>query len=303
MVLSCSPSTFVAPWFGKPGAMQLLPKPDAGITRPSNRSVVTHDLLSGATGTTRRRRATRPYGLSWSQQGPDKAELMRSYYLGVHGPGPYCLVDPTERNNLDLDVSTLGLRGFGTGWLAAGGSAALDTTGVVGPVFDSAVLRWTGAGVNAVLWPGVLLNGAADVDVLTAPPCLPGVPVVFSVYARTATGTAVVNGYLNNRNGDGSLSTGANLLTATLTTAWQRLTVATTIATGNTAKYLMPSLACVNGGNPDVLVAAPQFEYGLLVPRPFVVGQRVPRVSFGEGDAATSSINYRTTRAFSLYEF
>lgn len=301
----CAPrSTLTAPYFGRPGAMMLLPQPDGGVTRPSRRAVSTHDLLSGGTATTRRPDAKRAYGLAWSQKRHADAEIVRAHYLGVYGPGPYCLLDPTERNHLDLDVSTMGRRGLGDGWVAigsAGGTAVYDPT-VAPPAAaaSSGVLRWSGAAAGGGIGAGVMFGATFDADPLSAPVYVAGVPITLSVYAAAATGAPTITPVLHYRNGDGTLLTSTAQPAVALAAAWQRITVTATPATSG-AKYVTLGFTVAAAG-PDVLLAGAQCEYGVSAPRAFLVGQRVPRVTFDEGDGRSSTVHWRLSNTYALLE-
>lgn len=300
----CAPSVLTAPWFGRPGALDQLPRPDSGVQRATSRSATAHALLSGGTSVTRRRAGKHTFTLSWSQQGADKAATMRAYYLGIRGPGPYCLVDPAERNHLDTDDASMGSRGYGSQWLAYGSTLAQEL--VLAPpagIFTSGVLRWGALTAGATITLGLDSAGVAEADPLRSVLWLPSMPYCFSVWACTVSGTAALTAALLSRNGNGTgrASTAATA-PPTLTTTWQRIVIAGTAPATSTTAYRLPQLTATAAG-PDVLLAAPQWEYGVTAPSGYVPGQRIPRVTFGDGDAAVASVYWRQSRTYTLAEY
>src|SRR4051794_3212901 len=96
-------------YLGKPGAMVQLPIPRRGFDKPESLGDAAHTLLSGGSAVVRnlypKRTYTAPYDVTTAE-----ADVIRAFYLGLYGTAPFRLVDPTERNMLGLDVSTVGLR-------------------------------------------------------------------------------------------------------------------------------------------------------------------------------------------------
>lgn len=296
-------------YFGKPGAMVKFIRHDAGAAAPLSRAEVAHALSSGGTTTTRRPTAKRIYSLSFSAMTPDEIETLMSYYLGSRGAGPFALIDPSYRNQLTTDASTIWAP---TGKIVAGAwgvpvgdtALTLDTT-VAPPNAGSRIMRWTPVTGHALLTNGTYSGTtlASFAPSTRAVPYLTDQPAVLSVYLRALTGTPTATLGVYGSTAAGGAVVGATAATALSSTAWKRLSVSMGIGalSALTEGLHLGVTAATSAG--AILVAAAQIEYGYSGgAEPFVTGLGVPRVTISSGLGSTNKVYWRRDTGMTLSE-
>lgn len=299
----CAPQGMKLFYLGRPGNMQPLVVPDRSFTANLGRGEVAHALPSGGTTTTRRKSVKRSYVLNMSAMTPDTANVLLGFYAGAFGTGPFSLVDPSYRNGMSTDVSLFGMaQGAFAGWALPPGDAlpTLDT-GMPPFAVPGGVIRWAGPVNGHTLFEGTQAVSGLFVPAASSCPYLPSQDTTLSIYARTGSGTATVSW-----EAIGSTGSVARTATATLTTAWQRLTVnvpsGTAGWTAAAVQYINGALKCTQAASPDILLCCPQTDYGTLVANPWVLGIGVPRVTFNAGLGGASDVFWRRNHVVTLAE-
>jgi hypothetical protein len=261
-----------------------------GMTPTLTRATVTQTLVSGGATVMRKPRTKQSYSVGWRIRGAADMDLLTSFFTGVQGGGPYCLVDPSWSNYLPPNVASMGaVLGALPEWSPTAGTLA-STTATAPPTGKmSGVGAWASAGSGSVLYAG--LNNVVDGTWL--PPILAGLSCRFSIWARTLTGTATVTpAVMYGIGGTAPAGTAATGSAGSLTTTWQQLTVP--VAAGfswpSTSDWIMPNLTCSTAAAPNILLAAAEFVYDTAaaasVLNPWVSGFGVPRVVI-TGDAGS----------------
>jgi hypothetical protein len=273
----------VAPYLGKPGAVQALPSPNGPVDGPESLGDVTHALLGGGVAVTRRATPKRTWSLSYIAT-PDNGvdALLRAFYLGVFGTAPYVFVDPSVRNVLGLDVSCCGARSFAApGWVAGSGTLTVDSS-QTSPVAGSAVLKWASPTGSTRLRPGKV---AGTADVKTAPVYLPGEPVTASVWAKASGAGAEVR--LDGFDASGALLASSSAVS--VPTTWTRLTV--TLAAGSTtlgaSVFVLPTINATSSPPSNLWIAGAQLEYAATASA-WDLGFGSPRVAITAGPGRSS---------------
>lgn len=246
-------------YLGKPGAMVQLPIPRRGFDKPESLGDSAHSLLSGGSAVVRnlypKRTYTAPYDVTTAE-----ADVIRAFYLGFYGTAPFRFVDPTERNMLGLDVSSVGLRtAAALGWAASTGSLARASTG--GPTgVLSGVLTWTSLAAAATLLPGSATNTA---DITSAPVYVPTEAVTVSLYAKASSSSSGHTLQLVGFDAAGAVLVSSATAAMALTTSWQRFTVtiAVSAAAYASAVYVAPRVVLGGSVPTSVSIAGAQLEY------------------------------------------
>lgn len=296
-------------YLGQPGAMVKVGMPDSGFSNGGSRAEVAHALSSGGVTTTKRRLIKRTWSLPFSGMTADTADALLSYYSGSRGNGPYALVDPSWRNALSLDASTFGAAlGQNTTWAAPPADAQpyLDTA-FAPPIPGSAVLHWpTPVNTHLLVNASQPALAAPVPDWMNGVPYLNDLPMVFSVWIRTVTGsvTGLVLGALGLQQ-SGWITPFPEVAVSlpTVNTTWQQVSVlvnpnAWTQAQGG---IFAPAIGAVPA-TPDLLIACAQVTYGFTVATPWVTGLGCPRVSFSAGVSSGVSVNWRRDHGYMLSE-
>lgn len=248
-------------WLGTPGAMQKLPQITNNVVEaPRSRSVQSTVTADGGTTTVALMDAKTAWALSWAYLSEQEADLIDSFADGLFGAGPFRLVDPTRRNVLSMDDSTMGLRSYAASrWVASSGPLTSNPTG--GPAgLPSAALVWSSMPVGASL---VLpsLTSTTNVDITAAPVLLADEAVSLSLYVKASTATShflQIAGYSAT-----GLLTGTPLqVTIPVTTTWRRFAVTATPGYFGSAVFVSPRLVAGATSVSSLSVAAAQLEYG-----------------------------------------
>lgn len=270
-------------YLGLPGNMIQLPPPQVGYTANGSTGESAQGLMSGGMAVMRTPKTKRGYVLNWQRLAGRDWQVVEGFYRRLFGYGPWCFVGPDDRNRLPTSAALAGAPNGDISKFAINvGTLTYDSTDAP-PIAPSGVLKWVGAGVASSLIVGQFISGFAAPDVATttstgtSAPLLPSEPVTVSWYARTLTSTcsatAVVTGRQVNGTSTGSVSSSA----ATLTTAWQRITVSAAAGALGAGPYVIPILTCNTAAAPNILIACPQLEYSSAASE-WAVDAHVPRV-------------------------
>jgi hypothetical protein len=161
-------------YFGRPGALQVLPEPKGGreITRLRRRS--SFDLGSGGVRTATIVGGKRAYTLNWNALDYASFAYLESIDQGHQGPGPFVYLDPSRRNMLTANQSgATSETNDASNFTVAGTGGSLGSEAVIvkrGP----RSLKWTMA-IGAPATATVSLD-SPTVD-------FPGIPVAIRSYA------------------------------------------------------------------------------------------------------------------------
>jgi hypothetical protein len=248
------------PYLGLPGAMRALPSPNSPVTAAPSRGDVVHGLLSGGTAVHSRLHAKKAYSLSYTMLPASDADILLGFYQRLFGLGPFVFVDPSARNVLGLDVSTVGARPQAAlGWVASAGSLG-RASGAPSGCTASGVLTWSSLASAATLNPGSL---AGSVSATAAPVYLPSEAVTVSMWVK-ASASAAMTLRLAGFNAAGTLTVSSVSTAVAATTSWQRFAV--TAAVGNAAlaaaAFVAPQLLLGSSVPASVSIAGVQLEYG-----------------------------------------
>jgi hypothetical protein len=273
-------------YLGKAGAMQQLVQPPKGFQGDPSLGDSAHTLLSGGTAMVRNLNAKKLFTLPYDVTA-DQSDVILGFYRGLYGTGPYRFVDPTARNMLGLDVSTLGLRGAAAlGWYQSTGNVARSSSG--GPSsLQTGVLTWSSLSASATIQPGVATNTA---DVNSAPVYISAEPVTVSVYVMASSSSSGHTLQLVGYDSAGAVLVSSANVSMSLTTSWQRFSV--TIAAGaggyGSAIYVLPRIVLGAAVPTSVSVAAAQLEYADTVST-WQPGFGCPKVVISQGPGRTIS--------------
>jgi hypothetical protein len=257
-------------YFGRPGALTVLPEPKGGreITRLRRRS--SFALGSGGVRTATVVGGKRAYTLNWNALDYASFALLESFDQGLQGPGPFVYLDPSRRNMLTANQSgatseTNDASNFTM--TATGGSLASELTTVKrGP----RSLKWvTGAAASPVL----------SLDSPTVD--FPGIPVAiraysFGVQARAIGANVTLAARLTWLDKAGAtLSTAAGNGTAVASGAWTAVKVANAVAPAGSA-FVNCTLAATGSGG--AYLDELQLVEGVDVDTSWAPGTGVPAV-------------------------
>jgi hypothetical protein len=267
-------SRITLPYLGFAGAMNRLPSPNSPMDAPPDRKATVHTLITGGQRTTQRLHAKQSYSLPFQLLTEADSDLISALYRGLYDPPAgtdFVFVDPSVRNVLGLDVSTMGLRaGASAGWVSGGGTLVATTTGGPSGV-QSGVLTWTPSASSKAFNPGPT-SGTADVT--RAPVHIPGESVTVSLWIKSASSVSVtfqVGGYGT----DGSFSSVLATTVVAATTSWQRVSLSFAM-TSTTLGFVLPRL--VSSATTALSIAGAQTEYASSVSA-WQPGYGSPRVS------------------------
>lgn len=267
-------SVITVPYLGIPAAMVKLQSPNGTLEVDANRGETVHALIAGGATVTKRPRVKRTYTLPYSALLVDDIDVLTGFHEGLQGEGPWVLVDPTIRNVLGLDVSTMALRtAAAVEWVASSGTLAASATGgPVGPL--TGVLTWSSLAASATLQPG---STAATANTAKAPAYLATEAVTVSLYAKASSSTTAtlrLAGYTTTGAYSASLTASMSL-----TTSWQRFTVTAAAGNGTLAglAFVLPQVLLGGSVPTSVSIAAAQLEYGSAASS-FQRGYGSPRV-------------------------
>lgn len=256
--------------------------PAGGVSTVLTRATSSEVLISGGVVTLRRPQTKRGYTINWSILTASEIDVLMSFFTGVQGGGPYCLVDPSWGNQLPVNVSSMGaVLGSLPEWTPTVGTLT-STTATAGPTGKySGVGSWAGAGSGSILYAGL----SNVIDGTWLPPVISGLAHGYAIWARTLTSTATVTpALMYGVAGSAPAGTAATGSAGSLTTTWQQLTVpvASSFSWPSTADYAMLKLTCSTGSAPNILLAAAEFVYStstaVSVLNPWTAGVGVPRV-------------------------
>jgi hypothetical protein len=289
------------PYLGRTGALRQLPSPNGPITASPSRQDSAKTLLSGGVAVIGRLNAKKTYSLPYSFLDAASADTLMGFYNRLYGYGPFVFVDPSVRNVLGLDVSTMGLRSAAShGWVASAGALAVATTG--GPTgLDSGVLTWTSLVASATLQPGAVANTA---NTAAAPVYLPAEACSVSLWAKASSATTAslqLTGYT----AAGAVNYTASATSMSLTTAWQLFTVSVAAGlAGLVSSGLVLPRVVLGGTVPtSVSIAAAQLEYGTAATA-WQPGYGSPRVlpTATPGREVQQTLDVTTNHTFVLAE-
>ncbi|MGH8879512.1 MAG: hypothetical protein ACRD0P_19545 [Stackebrandtia sp.] len=124
----CGPDTG-AIWFGNPGSLVRLPDPSPDVETVRTREVAVHVGVSGGRTVDVSGSGLRTFTYAFSRLTQAEFDVIDAFHAGVHGPGPFALVDPVHSNRLTTNQSSGGTvygdtSGFAT---AAPGAVMVDT--------------------------------------------------------------------------------------------------------------------------------------------------------------------------------
>jgi hypothetical protein len=172
-------------YFGRPGALETLYLPRGGVESPRIRLTNTFQLSGGGTRVTKMLGGRRVYSLNYQSLDQATFDTLHGYHQGHEGPGPFCFLDPGQRNLLTVNQSSSTAESNSTSNFTVagtGGTIASSTTAHRGP--------------RSLLW-SFSVSAPASALLYLDPPAAdwPGIPVVdrplvFWFYAK-ASGTAV----------------------------------------------------------------------------------------------------------------
>lgn len=261
-------------WLGKAGNMIQLPSTDPAYAVVVTRGDVLHGLIGAGSTVTHRAHQKRAWTITWKRIQRRDFEIVNGFYRGIFGDGPFCLIDPADVNLLGLDTSMCGARNGKIGSWTTGGAdtIAYDST-ITPPITPCGVLRWHGAGNGSILAAGPRSGASVIFDATSSIPLVQALQQELSVYAWTASGVANVQLVLN----DGVSATAASS-TVGLTTTPQQLALNHAAGAFGANGYLILTVKCLTASAPDILISAPQLEFGVSTPSAFAAGSDAPRV-------------------------
>ena len=259
-------------WYlGWLGDMRVLPTPEVNFDMTEVRYGGIHQALNGArtmdiTG------FRQQFKMDFKYLSEDDYLWLRSLYLG-NVTEPLYLMNPLRKNLLSQQAST------GT-WHTTLDNGIQNVNSAI--AYDFFNDYPTGLPVSGTRSPRLLsvATGPAyavmDGGTRFAPAAV-GEPITFSIYMRTTSGTASVDMYEQTMDKYATTNIGTGLIsTKSVTTSWQRFTAThTPIAAGVAAARF--GLQLVSSGTYNVLLAAPQVEYGASA-TPFSMGGGLSKV-------------------------
>lgn len=275
-----------------------------GMMTTLGRGTMSQVLVGGGTTTQRLSKTKTIYQLGWNIRGPADINLLRSFFTGVQGGGPYCLVDPSESNWLPPNVSSMGavlgalVNPSGAEWSPAVGAIAVNTAQAPPAGALSAVAGWTGAANSSILYMG--LNNIIDGTWL--PPVIGGLAHGAGISAKLLSGTgsltaAIMYGVAGSAPAGTATATAATVALNTSTWVDVSAVVASGFSWPSTADYAMLKLTVSGATSPSILLSAPWFTYDTATaakPNPLVNGIGVPRCVIP--DTASSPVGITDVR-------
>jgi|SRR5690242_4689670 len=259
-------------WYlGWLGDMRPLPVPEVDFDMTEVRYGGVHQALNGA-----RTMDTTGYRQKFQMDFKYLSEAdyawLRSLYLG-NVQEPLYLMNPL-RNNLLSQQASMGV------WHGTLDNGMQNVS--FASAYDFVNDFPTGLPVAGTRVPRILSVATAPAYVVLDGgtrffPTTVGEPLTYSIYMRTTTGSANVDMYLQTMDKYGTTNTGPGLIgTKAVTTSWQRFSITHTPATAGIAAT-RAGLQLASAGTYNVLLAAPQVEYGSVV-TPFSIGGGLSKV-------------------------
>jgi hypothetical protein len=294
-------SAISVPYLGKPGAMRVLPSPNSPVTATPSKGDVVHALLSGGVAVTTRLHARKTFSLPYTMLDSASADVLLGFYSRLYGLGPFAFVDPSVRNVLGLDVSTMGLRtNASPGWVASSGTLTPAAAG--GPVgVDSGLLTWSSLVASATLQPGLAVNTA---NTAAAPVYLPSEACTVSLYVKASAATTAslqLTGYST----AGAVNYTSSAASMSITTAFQRFTVSVAAGLAGLASsaFVLPRVVLGGTVPTSVTIAGAGLEYG-TVATTWEPGHGSPRVlpTGTPGRDVQQTADFATDHTFTLGE-
>lgn len=254
-----------------------------GVSTNLTRSTTSNVLASGGVATFRRRYTKRSYSIAWSILTASEIDILNSFFTGIQGAGPYCLVDPSWGNQLPANAASMGaVLGTFPEWVPTSGtlavSAQLPPTGYL-----SGVAQWSGAGNG-----DNLSEGSYPIDPTFVSPVLRGVAHRKAIWAKVTSGSAHLTAAMYSApSALGSATLVATGTPVTLSGTWQEVSVsvASSFSWASDALYVRAEFDVSSASTPVVQFAAASATYGTSTAlSPWVSGVGVPRVVL-PGDA------------------
>lgn len=260
--------------------MVQLPNPPRGYTNPTDRHINVQTLISGGTATARAVNSRQAFQYQWDWKNQLDADIIRGFYTGAWGTGPYVVLDPAARNYLPFDVSLMGgRRGVLTGWATGTGTLAYDSTIVTNDP-PGGCLRWVGAGSGTGMCAGIMSGAFTEADPATALPYVATEPYSVSIWGKTASGTASCKAGVGGRSypvGTRTNTAGANVTLNS--TTWQQMTASVTAGFSSTSRFVILTVTCNTASAPDILLTNPELSMTAAPLSGWVAGTGAPRCS------------------------
>jgi len=171
-------------YFGKPGAMTLLPWPRGGVDRPFEKNVVDFITSSAHHIVTSSPSGARQITLNWNALHQDNYGLLAQYWYGAMGLGPWAFADPSVSNMLLPNQGSTTSHLYDTTGFKTSGGAAADGTLLSG----TALIQRTGA-PRSLQWSFPVTASTTPILLLNAPyrnwygyPVVQNLPYMWSCY-------------------------------------------------------------------------------------------------------------------------
>ena len=248
-------------YLGGPGLLTALPHPTQAPNVPWERRTNTRDTIGGGRLVDFAPGGRRTWDLTWEGVQSADLTLLRGFYSGHSGAGPWILLDPQETNMLTVNQSSAtSADNATTGWTVAGtGGTIASQTAVYkrGP----RALAWTFASAT----PGTsTLDCAPPQTAWYGLPVVPATTYTWSVQLKgsgTDAVVAVTPQIVWYTSAGVVVSTTSGTPVSTSASAWQQATVSA--AAPATAAFGLPRLSADSatvGAGSVVNVDEPQFE-------------------------------------------
>lgn len=299
-------------YFGQPGrGLVTLPWPKSGLDKAYERQ--TFDFLtgSGLHQVSSLSQGSRSYSVNWDAMHVDTFNKLEPYRIGLNGPGPFVLIDPSAMNLFSPNVSSAtGLLMMVNGEFIVNGGAS-PTNGTISCNVNStyihrsggrASLRWTWTG-TPVSFP--VLRTRPPFRNWYGIPVAPGMPYTLSSWVRvdgvveTSATMSMKMTWIDAAGAQVSESTTAD----TAVTGWQRLSLTATPPAG--AVYLDPrwvvvGSSLVTGGS--IYIDEPMLEQDSVL-NEWAAGTGVRAVEIvGLGETVPFETRFRTGTTMTLRE-
>lgn len=219
-------------YFGRPGNLVTLPWPNSGIDKPYERQTFDFVTGSGYHQVSSLAAGSRPFDVKWDVLHIDNFAKLSQYRIGLNGPAPWALIDPSAPNLLLPNQSAAtGLYNDSREFQTATGAANEGTlTSNSNPTYIHRAqgvrsLRWlfpVAAAVTPVFVPSTAYRSWTGV------PAVVGLPYTFSCWIRTdgivdsAMTVGVRLRWLDSAGATISESSGGNIA---INNTWTRLSV------------------------------------------------------------------------------
>lgn len=173
-------------YFGRPGGLVTLPWPVGGITKPYERQTFDFTTGSGQHAVYLQPGGSRPFGVNWNALHLDNYDLLKQFWTGANGSGPWTLIDPSVPNMLlPNQAAATGLYNDATGLSTAtgipSGGTILSATGNTHRTLALRSIRWQFT-VTPSSTPTMIFN--APYRNWTGIPAVPGLVYTWNVWAK-----------------------------------------------------------------------------------------------------------------------